>query len=92
MKVERQERLAARDEVDEVVPGVLRIQLPSLLPGLGHVNCYVLEDERGVTLIDPGLPDPLTNTTLVARLASVGIPAGRIHTVLVTHSHPDHFG
>ena len=92
MAVERQERLPARDQVDEVVPGVLRIQLPIMLPGLGHVNCYVLEDERGVTLIDPGLPDPLTNATLVTRLASAGIPPERIHTVLVTHSHPDHFG
>jgi glyoxylase-like metal-dependent hydrolase (beta-lactamase superfamily II) len=92
MAVERQERLPARDEVDEVVPGILRVQLPIMLPGLGHVNCYVLEDERGVTLIDPGLPDPLTNATLVERLGSVGIPPERIHTVLVTHSHPDHFG
>jgi glyoxylase-like metal-dependent hydrolase (beta-lactamase superfamily II) len=92
MAVERQERLPARDEVDEVAPGILRVQLPILLPGLGHVNCYVLEDERGVTLIDPGLPDPTTNTVLVERLASAGIPVSRVHTVLVTHSHPDHFG
>lgn len=92
MAVERQERLAAREEVDEVAPGILRVQLPILLPGLGHVNCYVLEDERGVTLVDPGLPDPATNSTLVQRLASIGIPAERIHTVVVTHSHPDHFG
>jgi len=88
----KQERLDARDEVDEVAPGVLRAQLPIMLPGLGHVNCYVLEDDRGVTLVDPGLPDPASHTALIDRLASVGIPAGRIHTVLVTHSHPDHFG
>ena len=92
MPVERQERLPARDEVDEVAPGILRVQLPIMLPGLGHVNCYVLEDERGVALVDPGLPDPLTNLTLVERLASIGVPPERIHTVLVTHSHPDHFG
>ncbi len=91
-RVERQERLPAREEVDEVAPGVLRVQLPIMLPGLGHVNCYVLEDERGVALIDPGLPDPLTNATLVQRLASIGVKPERIHTVLVTHSHPDHFG
>jgi glyoxylase-like metal-dependent hydrolase (beta-lactamase superfamily II) len=88
----RQERLPARDEVDEVAPGVLRVQVPIFLTGLGHVNCYVLEDGRGVTLVDPGLPDPLSNADLVAKLAGAGIPARRIHTVVVTHSHPDHFG
>lgn len=90
--VTRQERLPARDEVDEVAPGIGRIQLPIMIPGLGHVNCYVLEDDRGVTLVDPGMPDPTTNQVLVRRLRSVGIPPERVHTVLVTHSHPDHFG
>jgi len=89
---ERQEQLEAREEVDEVAPGVLRVQIPIMLPGLGHVNCYVMEDDKGVTLVDPGLPDPMSNATLVARLKSAGIPAERIHTVVVTHSHPDHFG
>ncbi|MCP4435304.1 MAG: MBL fold metallo-hydrolase [Actinomycetia bacterium] len=90
--MERQERLAASDQVDEMAPDVLRIQIPIMLPGLGHVNCYVLPDERGVTLVDPGLPDPMSNATLVERLGSVGIAPERVHTVLVTHSHPDHFG
>jgi len=90
--VERQERLPARTEVDEVAAGIARIQLPIMIPGLGHVNCYVLEDERGVTLIDPGLPDPETAQALMARLASVGIRPEQVHTVVVTHSHPDHFG
>ncbi|MFV0316950.1 MAG: MBL fold metallo-hydrolase [Microthrixaceae bacterium] len=88
----RQERLEAREEVDEVSPGILRIQIPIMMPGLGHVNCYVLEDERGATIIDPGLPDPESSKVLQARLASIGLPMSRIHTVLVTHSHPDHFG
>ena len=88
----REERLPAREEVDEVVPGVLRVQLPIMLPGLGHVNCYVLEDERGAALVDPGLPDPESARVLATRLEDIGIPLRRIHTVLVTHSHPDHFG
>lgn len=88
----RQERLDAREEVDEVAPGVLRIQIPIMLPGLGHVNCYVLEDGDGATIIDPGLPDPASAGVLAQRLDSVGIPLSRVHTVLVTHSHPDHFG
>lgn len=88
----RQEQLPPEDDATEVAPGVVRIQLPILLPGLGHVNCYVLEDERGVTLVDPGLPGPEAHAELERRLVRAGYPVDRVHTVLVTHSHPDHFG
>jgi glyoxylase-like metal-dependent hydrolase (beta-lactamase superfamily II) len=88
----RQEQEPATEEITEVAPGVLRTQLPIDLPGLGHVNCYVLEDERGVALVDPGLPGPTSFRALTSRLRSVGVPMARVHTVVVTHSHPDHFG
>jgi glyoxylase-like metal-dependent hydrolase (beta-lactamase superfamily II) len=90
--VTKTEKLEADTEVTEVAPGVLRLQLPIQMPGLGHVNCYALEDERGVALVDPGLPNPEEFEALAARLTSVGIPVERVHTVVVTHSHPDHFG
>ena len=70
----------------------MRVQLPIMLPGLGHVNCYVLEDARGITLIDPGLPGPDAHQELASRLKRAGYPIEAVHTVLVTHSHPDHFG
>ncbi|MHB1138075.1 MAG: MBL fold metallo-hydrolase [Microthrixaceae bacterium] len=88
----KQEQLPAEDDATEVAPGVVRIQLPIELPGLGHVNCYVLEDERGVTLVDPGLPGPDAHAELAKRLRRAGYPLERVHSVLVTHSHPDHFG
>ena len=92
VKPVREERQPARDEIDEVAPGILRIQLPISFPGLGHVNCYAMEDDRGFTLVDPGLPGIKTWRQLKKRLATVGIPIERVHTVVVTHSHPDHFG
>jgi glyoxylase-like metal-dependent hydrolase (beta-lactamase superfamily II) len=88
----RQEQERAAREVTEVAPGVLRAQLPIDMPGLGHVNCYVLEDERGVAIVDPGLSGRRPFQKLIERLASAGIPLSRVHTVIVTHSHPDHFG
>lgn len=88
----RQERRPARPGVDEVAPGVLRIQLPISMPGLGHVNCYVLEDAHGITLVDPGLPGPQTWRHLTRRLKAAGMSVDRVHTVVITHSHPDHFG
>ena len=91
-KPRRQEQEPASDEVTEVAPGVLRMQLPIDMPGLGHVNCYALEDERGIAIVDPGLPGQESWTHLVDRLDRSGAGLARVHTVIVTHSHPDHFG
>src|SRR5512144_698775 len=91
-RVPKQEQETAREEVTEVAPGVLRMELPIRMPGLGHVNCYALLDERGAAVVDPGLPGTATWRALQARLARAGLRVRDVHTVIVTHSHPDHFG
>jgi glyoxylase-like metal-dependent hydrolase (beta-lactamase superfamily II) len=88
----KQEQEPASEEVTEVAPGVLRMQLPIWMPGLGHVNMYALEDDRGLAVVDPGLPGPQSWKALKRRLNSAGYRLDDIHTVVVTHSHPDHFG
>ena len=76
----------------EVAPGVLRMQLPIWMPGLGHVNMYGLVDDRGLAVVDPGLPGPQSWKALKTRLKTAGFRVRDVHTVIVTHSHPDHFG
>lgn len=88
----KQEQEQATTDVTEVAPGILRTQLPISMPGLGHVNCYLLEDERGVAVVDPGLPGDESWVHLVDRLQRAGFGVEDVHTVVVTHSHPDHFG
>lgn len=88
----KQEQEPASEEVTEVAPGVLRMQLPVWMPGLGHVNMYGLLDERGLAVVDPGLPGPQSWKALKQRLRSAGFTLRDVHTVVVTHSHPDHFG
>jgi glyoxylase-like metal-dependent hydrolase (beta-lactamase superfamily II) len=88
----KQEQLPASEEITEVGPGVLRTQLPISMPGLGHVNCYLLGDDRGVALIDPGLPGQASWEALTDRLDRAGYKLSDVHTVIATHSHPDHFG
>ncbi len=88
----KQEQELATTDVTEVAPGVLRTQLPIDVPGLGHVNCYLLEDERGVAVIDPGLPGPESWSHLVDRLERAGFAVADVHTAVVTHSHADHYG
>jgi glyoxylase-like metal-dependent hydrolase (beta-lactamase superfamily II) len=88
----KSEQLQATDEIVEVAPGVLRTQLPANITGLGHVNMYVMEDDRGVAVVDPGLPTKESWNALTQRLSTIGVPLKRVHSVIVTHSHPDHYG
>lgn len=90
--VERQEKQPASTEVTEAAPDILRMQLPVNFPGLGHVNTYALCDDRGVAVVDPGLPGKASWNALVDRLGQAGYRVKDVHTVIVTHSHPDHFG
>jgi glyoxylase-like metal-dependent hydrolase (beta-lactamase superfamily II) len=91
-KPRKQEQEAASEEVTEVAKDVLRMQLPISMPGLGHVNCYAILDADGATVIDPGLPTKASFHALEQRLGQAGLRVEDVHTVLVTHSHPDHFG
>ena len=70
----RQEKMPARTEVEEVAPGVLRAQLHIELPGLAHINTYLIEGPDGVDVVDPGLPGPASWNSLLDRLASVNFP------------------
>jgi glyoxylase-like metal-dependent hydrolase (beta-lactamase superfamily II) len=88
----RQEQEAARSEVSEVAPDVLRMELPIRMPGLGHVNCYAIVDREGAAVVDPGMPGPGTWKALQDRLKQAGLTPKHVHTVIITHSHPDHFG
>lgn len=88
----RQEQESASTEVTEVAPNVLRMQLPIRMPGLGHVNMYALLDKNGAAVVDPGLPGPFTWQAIQDRLRQADLKPKDIHTVLITHSHPDHFG
>ena len=56
----REEQRPPDDAIIELAPNIRRLQLPMSMPGLGHVNCYILDDERGAALVDPGLPALIT--------------------------------
>jgi glyoxylase-like metal-dependent hydrolase (beta-lactamase superfamily II) len=88
----KSEQMQATDEISEVAPGVFRTQLPANITGLGHVNMYVMEDDRGVAVVDPGLPTKESWNAVLQRLGQLGVPVARVHSVIVTHSHPDHYG
>jgi glyoxylase-like metal-dependent hydrolase (beta-lactamase superfamily II) len=88
----KSEQVPASEAVEDMGQGVLKMQLPIAMPGLRHVNMYGLLDDKGLAIIDVGVPGPSTWKAVKARLKDAGFKVSDVHTVLVTHSHPDHFG
>jgi glyoxylase-like metal-dependent hydrolase (beta-lactamase superfamily II) len=66
----------------ELAEGVHQL---SVQPG---INCWVVIEPSGTTLIDSGLD----RKGLVERLATLGVAARDVTRVLLTHCHPDHAG
>lgn len=88
----KSEQAPAEETVTDLGQGILRMQLPIAMPGLRHVNMYGLVDDRGLAIIDVGVPGPMTWKAVQRRLKDAGFKVSDVHTVIVTHSHPDHFG
>jgi glyoxylase-like metal-dependent hydrolase (beta-lactamase superfamily II) len=64
-------------------PGVARLEH-------AYVNCYVLADERGATVVDAGLPRMWS--MLPEALAAVDRAPADVRALVLTHAHFDHVG
>ncbi|WP_298820256.1 MBL fold metallo-hydrolase [Chloroflexus sp.] len=77
--------------ITALLPDLYQLRLP--LPfALNHVNAYLLRDEQGWTIVDTGLHTPAAEAGWQAAFAELDIDPRRIHTIVLTHFHPDHFG
>jgi glyoxylase-like metal-dependent hydrolase (beta-lactamase superfamily II) len=74
-----------------VADGVHRIPLPLPMDGLKAVNVYVIETERGLTLIDGGWAIEAARKQLEESLRTIGHHPRDITSFLVTHAHRDHY-
>lgn len=59
----------------------------SFMPRLFPVNCYLIEEDKGLTLIDAAMPYSTKKILLAA--SKIGKP---ITNVILTHAHSDHVG
>jgi glyoxylase-like metal-dependent hydrolase (beta-lactamase superfamily II) len=59
----------------------------TFIPRLFPVNCYLVEEEDGLTLIDAALP--YSTSAILQAAAKIGKPITRI---VLTHAHDDHVG
>jgi len=67
----------------EVLDGVIEIPI-------GYVNAYAVVVDDGVVLVDTGLPGRADKVAKAVVAAKHSI--GEVHTILLTHWHPDHVG
>lgn len=75
----------------EVAAHIYQVRIP--LPfALNHVNCYLLRDDDGWTLLDTGLNWPAAQQAWQQALTTLAITPPQIHRIVLTHMHPDHFG
>jgi glyoxylase-like metal-dependent hydrolase (beta-lactamase superfamily II) len=75
--------LRHNDDMREVVDGVIEVPI-------GYVNAYVVVVDDGVVLVDTGIPGRADKVARAIEAARRRI--GEVHTILLTHWHPDHVG
>lgn len=76
----------------EVTPGIYQLTLPNpAYAALRYVNTYLVRGSDGYLLIDTGWSDEAL-ASLQQQLTKVGISFSDISQIVVTHTHPDHYG
>lgn len=74
-----------------VAPGVYQVRLP--LPfALRIVNVYLLQGERGWTVVDTGLNTAESRSTWLTVFDELHLNPRQIEQIVLTHTHPDHYG
>lgn len=73
----------AEMKAQQIAPGVHRV-------ADGLVNWYLIEDGGELALVDAGWPRSFAHVE--SAIASLGRSMADLHTVLLTHGHPDHLG
>ena len=81
----------AQPGIETLADGVHRVPLPLPMDALTAVNVYVVEGDRGLTLIDGGWSIPAAVEELERALATLGYRPGDVEQFLVTHAHRDHY-
>lgn len=77
----------------EVIPGIYQLQIP--IPNfnpLGHTNSYLLQGDGEYLLIDTGWNTEEAFQAFEKQLAEIGAGFKDISQIIITHSHPDHYG
>ncbi|HEX6946412.1 MAG TPA: MBL fold metallo-hydrolase [Acidimicrobiia bacterium] len=72
--------------------GIHIVPVPLPFKSPPWVNTYVVETESGLLLIDCGADWPEGRIALSEGFRTLGLDEAAVHTLLVSHLHPDHVG
>lgn len=96
MDAENPRTASSKDEyIIELAGGIYQIRVPlNIEPGSGlsHINCYLLKGSAGWLLIDTGWYGENSFKVLQDSLKSLHLDFTSLRTIVLTHSHPDHYG
>lgn len=84
-----------KQTVTEIVKGIYHIRIPlsnSRSLNLDGLNSYLIEGTYGWLLIDTGWYQPDAFQALEASFKQLKLDFKDIRTIILTHSHPDHYG
>ena len=77
--------------IHQLAEDIYQVQLP--LPfALKQVNCYLVKGEAGWTILDAGLNTPAGQAVWREAFKALEINASDINQIVLTHTHPDHYG
>lgn len=77
--------------ITAVTDDIYQIQIP--LPfALRLVNCYLLHGDDGWTVVDTGLNTAAAREAWAAAFHELHITPDAIQQIVLTHTHPDHYG
>jgi glyoxylase-like metal-dependent hydrolase (beta-lactamase superfamily II) len=75
----------------KITRDIYQIRLP--LPfALNHVNCYLLKDGDSWTILDTGLNISEAREAWQTTFSELRIHPAAINRIILTHTHPDHYG
>ena len=77
--------------VEELLPGIFRLEVPLPHSPLKATNCYLVSDDDRPLVIDTAFNRPECKEALVGMLAELGISPDSVD-YFITHLHADHLG
>ena len=84
--------VAALPSVEALAPGLWSVPLPLPIPELRYVYVYIFTTAEGTYLGDAGWDTDESYDALERGLAAAGTSVQDVQGIMVTHSHPDHYG
>ena len=79
-------------EPEEIIDGLWRLRTPMTSEALPWVFAYLFKTSDGLALFDSGHGTTKAQTALKAQVEGLGFMMGDIHSLMISHAHPDHLG